>query len=78
MREVIEHVYNSRAIIHFLPPCSPDLNPIEEAFAKVKLNLWENDLVWQSVADPSPLVWDAFGQITPNDCQGYMNHAGYI
>ena len=27
------------AIIHFLPPYSPDLNPIEEAFSKVKFKL---------------------------------------
>jgi hypothetical protein len=65
-------------LVRFLPPYSPDLNPIEEAFAKVKHNLRLNDVVLQSLADPTPLIWDAFGQITPHDCQGYMHHAGYL
>ena len=58
--------------------CHPDLNPIEEAFSKVKHYLQENDVVLQSVTDPTPLIWEAFGQITLPDCQGYMDHAGYI
>ena len=31
------------ALVHFLPPYSPDLNPIEEFFSKVKAVLKEND-----------------------------------
>ena len=65
-------------IVRFLPPYSPDLNPIEEAFAKVKHHLRLNDVVLKSVADPSPIIWDAFAQITPQDCQGFMRHAGYL
>ena len=53
----------------YLPPWSPDLNPIEEPFSKVKHYLQENDLVLQSVTNPTPLIWEAFGQITPPDCQ---------
>ena len=65
--------------MRYLPPWSPDLNPIEEAFSKVKHYLRENDVVLQSVVtDPTPLIWEAFAQITPPDCQGYMHHAGYI
>jgi transposase len=67
VQEVIEHVYDYGAIIHFLPPYSPDLNSIE-VFAKVKHYL----------QDLSPLIWNAYGQITLNDCLGYMHHAGYI
>ncbi|CAB4024257.1 Hypothetical predicted protein [Paramuricea clavata] len=78
VQEVIERVYDYGAIIRFLPPYSPDLNPIEEVFANVKHYLRQNHLVLQSLQDPSPLIWNAYGQITSNDCLGYMHHAGYI
>ena len=52
-------------IICYLPPLSPDLNPIEEAFAKVKNNLRQNNVVLQSVAGATPLFWEAFAQVTP-------------
>ena len=80
MQDVIERVYESGAIIRFLPPYSPDLNPIEdiEAFANVKHYLQQNDVVLHSVQDSNPLIWNAFGQIAPQDCLGYMHHAGYI
>ena len=77
VQEVIEHVYDYGAIIHFLPPYSPDLNSIE-VFAKVKHYLCQNDLVLHSLQDLSPLIRNAYGQITLNDCLGYMHHAGYI
>ena len=78
-QEVVNHIYNAGVIICVLPPYSPDLNPIEEAFVnKVKRYLRQNDLVLQSVRVPSPLIWEAFGQITFRDCLGYMHHAGYI
>ena len=54
------------------------LNPIEEAFANVKHYLQQNDVVLHSVQDSSPLIWNTFGQIAPQDCLGYMRHAGYI
>ena len=64
----MEHVYDSGALIRFLPPYSPDLNPIEEVFAKVKHylrppDLRQNDSVLQAVRGPSPLIWNAFVQI---------------
>ena len=78
VQQVIEHFYQSGAIIRFIPPYSPDLNPIEEAFANVKHNLRLNDLVLQAVGDPSALIWNAFAGITSDNCLGYMHHAGYI
>ena len=78
VRNVIDRIYNSGVIVRFLPPYSPDLNPIEEAFAKVKHFLRLNEVVLKSLADPTPVILEAFGQITPHDCQGYMHHAGYL
>jgi transposase len=45
VQEVVEHIYDSGAIVRYLPPYSPDLNPIEEVFAKVKHYLRQNDAV---------------------------------
>ena len=56
VQEVVEHIYDSGAIVWYLPPYSPHLNPIEEVFAKVKHYLRQNDLVLQAVRDPSPLT----------------------
>ena len=56
-QEVFDHIYDSGVIIHFLPPNSPDLNPMKEAFAEVKHYLRQIDLVLQSVQDPSPCTY---------------------
>ena len=59
----------------FLPPYSPDLNPIEQAFAKVKH--------WMRMAQKRELeeAWRHVGQIvgTFNDseCANYFKNAGY-
>ena len=78
VQDVIDRVYDSGVIIRFLLPYSPDFNPIEEAFANVKHFLQQNDMVLHSVQDSNPLTWNAFGQISRNDCLGYMHDAGYI
>ena len=36
MEGVVAMIEEAGAIVHFLPPYSPDFNPIEETFAKVK------------------------------------------
>lgn len=59
----------------FLPPYSPDLNPIEMAFAKLKANLRARairtiDGLWQAIGDICQLY-------SPTECQNYFNAAGY-
>jgi transposase len=63
------------ATLMYLPPYSPDLNPIEMAFAKLKANL-------RKAAERSmPALWDRIGSIldlyTPAECENYFAHAGY-
>ena len=59
----------------FLPPYSPDLNPIEMVFAKLKTLLRKADE--RSVA----AVWHRIGsllqQFSANECANYVRHAGY-
>lgn len=59
----------------FLPPYSPDLNPIEMAFAKLKA------LIRKAAARSYDDVWKAAGAIcdlyTSQECENYFNAAGY-
>jgi len=59
----------------FLPPYSPDLNPIEQVFAKLKALLRKADE--RSVA----AVWHRIGklldQVTPNECANCFRNSGY-
>ncbi len=61
--------------ILFLPPYSPDLNPIELAFAKLKALLRKAgkrtvDGLWDFLG----ACLDAFG---PEECRNYLRHCGY-
>ena len=59
----------------FLPPYSPDLNPIEMAFAKLKERLR------QAQARTLDALWDLIGSLlecfTPEECSNYIRHCGY-
>ena len=59
----------------FLPPYSPDLNPIEEMWSKVKAYLREAE------ARTLPALYDAVGTalslVTLSDCFGFFSHSGY-
>lgn len=72
VREAIE---KAGATLRFLPPYSPDFNPIENAFAKLKAALKK------AAARTIPELWDVIGDaidtFTPSECQNYFNAAGY-
>lgn len=59
----------------FLPPYSPDLNPIEQVFAKLKTRLRRAeersvDALWRRIGD----LLDTF---SPSECANYIRNAGY-
>jgi transposase len=63
------------AELWFLPAYSPDLNPIEEAFSKVKTLLRSAAArTHEALADA---IWAALAAITPADALGYITHCGY-
>ncbi|THH14792.1 hypothetical protein EUX98_g9562 [Antrodiella citrinella] len=64
--------------IVFLPPYSPDLNPIEEAFSKIKAWIQRNYDVFSSDDGIISDMLEAMNVITPEDAQGYIQHAGYL
>jgi transposase len=73
VREAIEAV---GAELRYLPPYSPDLNPIELLFAKFKAHL--RKLAARSVE----ALWTAIAQTVSaferGECKNYIRHAGYV
>lgn len=59
----------------FLPAYSPDLNPIEQAFSKLKTAL--RRAAARSRAAVMDATQTAYPEITPADAVGYYRHAGY-
>ena len=74
--DVVERIQQTGAILRFLPPYSPDFNPAEEVFSKVKKFLVNNDVAF-STTSSTFLIAMAFNTITTLDCISYIKHAGY-
>jgi transposase len=72
VREMIEA---AGADLRYLPPYSPDFNPIENAFAKLKA------LLRKAAERTIGGLWDAIGRIIdlfpPAECANYFSAAGY-
>ena len=64
-------------VVQFLPPYSPDLNPIEEAFSYVKYYLKLHEDLMQVTNDPIPLITSAIDSITVNMCNKWITDSGY-
>jgi len=58
-----------------LPPYSPDFNPIEEAFSKVKQSLRRAEARTDDAL--RAVTWQAFATITPGNAAGWFAHCGY-
>ena len=70
-----ERIESTGATLLFLPPYSPDFNPIEMIFAKIKqllrsLACRTRDALWQAMQS-------VLDQITPNDARHCFRHCGY-
>jgi transposase len=72
VRELIE---GAGCELRYLPPYSPDLNPIEQAFAKLKA------LLRKAQERTVEGVWSFLGRVleafAPEECRNYIRHCGY-
>lgn len=66
--------------VEYLPPYSPDLNPIEETFSKIKHFLRQHQDYYLATTDDGILydMYEVMDIITPEDAAGYYGHAGYF
>jgi len=74
-KAVRQLIRSAGAKLIFLPKYSPDLNQIEQVFAKLK------HLLRKRAARTIDAVWAAIGQLlqafTPHECANYLQNAGY-
>ena len=72
---VREAIAAAGASILYLPPYSPDLNPIEQMFAKLKA------LLRKASARTRETLWTIIGQLlhtfSPAECRNYFTNSGY-
>jgi len=59
----------------FLPPYSPDFNPIENAFSKLKALL--RKAAARTIDDLWRVIGESLDAFTPNECANYFAAAGY-
>lgn len=72
---VREAIVAAGARLEYLPPYSPDLNPIENMWSKVKQGL--KSRAPRTARQLFKAAGAAFASVTPEDCRGFFLHAGY-
>jgi transposase len=75
VKGVKEAIEQAGATVRYLPAYSPDLNPIEQAFAKLKAALRKTaartfDTLVEAIAD-------ALDTFNPEECENYLANSGY-
>lgn len=77
-------VYCRSVRLYYLPPYSPDLNPIEESFSYIKGVIARHGAMFRAAAESKDItkvhyfLHSALATITPEKAQAWMAHSGYI
>ncbi|MDD9817424.1 MAG: IS630 family transposase [Gammaproteobacteria bacterium] len=76
---VMEIFRGAGILVIFLPPYSPDYNPIELTFSSIKSYLKDHDTLLEKlpVRDAMKIILAAFDSITPQKCDAWIRHCGY-
>ena len=72
---VKQAIQAAQARLHFLPPYSPDLNPIEQAFSKIKhwMRMAQKRTIDEAINQAGQIV----STFKPEECANYLKAAGY-
>ncbi len=74
-KAVRQAIKKAGAKLLFLPPYSPDLNPIEQAFAKIKH--WMRCAQKRTIEDACAYIGSLVATIAPCECKNYFENDGY-
>lgn len=68
-------IASAEAEVRYLPAYSPDLNPIEQLFSKLKA--WLRSAAARTVGDLIGAMGDGLRTVRPSDIRGWFAHSGY-
>ena len=73
---IVDMIEQVGAMVMFLPPYSPDFNPIEALFSKLKKTIkqFEQELEADEM-DLETIVYSSYCHITPQDCRNWITAA---
>lgn len=74
-KTAIRLIEQTGAVVKFLPPYSPDFNPIEKMWSKIKQIL--RSMSARTQDELSLAISEAFKSITPDDAKGWFFSCGY-
>ena len=76
VQEVADLFNSAGILLIYLPPYSPDFNPIEPAFSYVKHYLKDHENIMHNIVPPTQLVHAAFSSITARMCNSSIVDCG--
>jgi len=83
-QQLAQMCHERGVMLEFLPPYSPDFNPIEEAFSAIKQYLRrhhdfvDNELLAEPRYRATDLLLHAVFTVTEQQSRGWFRHSGYI
>ena len=72
---VREAIDSAKASLQYLPPYSPDFNPIELAFSKLKCLL--RAAATRTITELEATIGKLLDQFSTQECMNYFKHTGY-
>ena len=76
--EMVNVIERSGCRVLYLPPYSPDYNPIETAFSTIKIWIRKNRDFMESCINPEFAIMAACSQITSEMARSYFEKSNYI
>ena len=77
VNEIKQTFSDASIVVLFLPPYSPDKNPLEELFSYVKYYLKKHDELIQTAHNLTEVLQAAFDSVTTEYCNAWISHSGY-
>ncbi len=85
MYATLNTTFNRGMRVEFLPPYSPDFNPIEPSFSAIKADIRRRGGIirhamthCEDVLDIYDLLYDAIWSVTCQDAAGWFRKSGYV
>lgn len=74
--DVVDMIHEVGALVHFLPPYSPDYNPIESMFSKLKTEMKTIEPEFESSTDIETIILTALTSVSTMDCINWIEDCG--